>query len=159
MARLRAVAPSPLVPPGIRDAALDREIAALGATSDAERAVRSALHLWNDSLSAAHELAQEIHTPTGSYLHGVMHRREPDYGNSKYWFRRVGAHPLFPEVRKAALGLLPDLVGQDRDWDPFRLVDWCERASSDPALESSLRPVQAAELALLARHTVDEMRR
>jgi hypothetical protein len=156
LARLRAAAPSPLVPSTIRDAALDREIASLAAKSDPERAVQSALHLWNDSLTAAHDLAQEIHTPTGSYLHGVMHRREPDYGNSKYWFQRVGAHPLFPEVRKAAAGLLPDLVGKDRDWDPFRMVDWCERAAKDGALEASLRAVQAAELSLLAEFCAAE---
>jgi hypothetical protein len=155
LARLRAADPSPLVPAKIRDADLDREIAALKAATDAERAVKSALHLWNDSLLAAHELAQEIHTPTGSYLHGVMHRREPDYGNSKYWFHKVRAHPLFPAVGRAAADLLPELLGKSRDWDPFRMVDACERAASDPALEASLRAVQAAELALLAGHCID----
>lgn len=145
LARLRATAPSALVPSKIRDAALDRDIAALKATSDPERAVKSALHLWNDSLVACHELAQEIHTPTGSYLHGVMHRREPDYGNAKYWFHRVGEHPLHADVREAARKLLPSLA-----WDPFAMVDACERAAGDPALEAPLRAVQAAELALLA---------
>jgi len=149
LARLRAVeAPSPLVPSSVRDPALDREIAGLDATP----ALKSALHLWNDSLTASHALAQEIHTPTGSYLHGVMHRREPDYGNAKYWFQQVGEHPLFPAVREAARTLHPALV-----WDPFAMVDACEKAARDPALEPPLRAVQAAELALLAEFSLQGM--
>ena len=137
VARLRAFDPSPLVPPGVRDPALDALIAAL----DAPPAVRSALHLWNDSLERCHALAQDLHDPTGSYLHGVMHRREPDYDNARYWFRKVGAHPVF-----ALLG---------PDGDPFRTVDLCEKAARDPRLEASLRAPQAREIALLAAHAMN----
>jgi hypothetical protein len=135
--------PSPLVPPGIRDAALDDRIAAL----DAPPPLRSALHLWNDSLERCHALAQDIADATGSYLHGLMHRREPDYGNAKYWFRRVGRHPLFPDVLREA-GAVDALKGAA--WDPFRMVDLCEEAAEDPRLEKALRDVQAREIALLA---------
>lgn len=154
--RLRALPPSPLVPSSVRDAALDREIEALGGDGDPEGAARSALHLWNDSLTNAHTLAQEIHDATGSYLHGLMHRREPDYENSKYWFRRVDRHPLFPDVRAAALEVLrerPDLragLEVQPAWDPFHMVDWCREAASKPELEAVLRRIQAREIALLA---------
>ena len=143
VARLRAFDPSPLVPSGPRDVALDDRIAGL----DAPPAVRSALHLWNDSLTRCHDLAQEIHDPTGSYLHGLMHRREPDYPNAKYWFRRVGRHPLFPDVLREA-GAVEALKGAA--WDPCRMVDLCEEAAGDPVLEKALRDVQAREIALLA---------
>jgi hypothetical protein len=141
--RLRAFAPSPLVPAGIRDAELDERIAAL----DAPPPVRSALHLWNDSLDRCHALAQDIEDATGGYLHGLMHRREPDYPNAKYWFRRVGRHPLFPDVLREA-GAVEALKGDA--WDPFRMVDLCEQAAGDPVLEMALREVQAREIALLA---------
>jgi hypothetical protein len=137
--KLRTFEPSPLVPTAVRDAALDDRIAALKAPP----LVRAALHLWNDSLARCHDLAQEIETVDGSYLHGLMHRREPDYGNAKYWFRRVGRHPLFASLE-------PVLPAMGAAWEPFVMVDLCEQAASDAALEARLRAVQAREIELLA---------
>lgn len=102
------------------------------------KAVKSGLYNWNDCLEEAHILAQQIETPTGSYWHGIMHRREPDYSNSKYWFRQVGQHPIFPQVYKAvvdflqsrastsdyARGWLESLKSGGR-WDPFDFIDRC----------------------------------
>ncbi len=136
--------PSPLVPPGVRDPALDGRIAALAAPP----ALRAALHLWNDSLVRCHDLAQELPDATGSYLHGLMHRREPDYGNAKYWFRRVGAHPIFPDVLRETLPWTRSWMAAS--WDPFVMVDRCEQAAGEPSLERTLREVQAREIALLA---------
>jgi len=163
IARLKArKEPAPLVPKKVWDAELDQETEKL---PDSE--LKSALFLWNDNLARAHEIAQEIKTQTGSYLHGVMHRREPDYGNSKYWFERVGRHPAFPDVRAAALDLLAgpfqDLkhvrAGVDRqaEWDAFRMVDWCEEAAgkdADPRFVSFLHALQARELEILTKQTV-----
>ena len=57
--------------------------------------VKSGLLLWNDALDVSHKISQKIDSQTGSYWHGIMHRREPDYSNAKYWFRRAGATPFF----------------------------------------------------------------
>ncbi len=38
----------------------------------------------------AHEIAQEIKTPTGSWIHAFLHREEGDLSNANYWYRRAG---------------------------------------------------------------------
>ena len=61
---------------------------------DMASAVLAGLYLLYDELDESHTISQALETPTGSYWHGIMHRREPDYGNAKYWFRRVGDHAV-----------------------------------------------------------------
>jgi hypothetical protein len=57
-------------------------------------ALLSALWLVAGNLDASHTLSQSNASPEVSYLHGIMHRREGDFGNAQYWFNRVEKHPL-----------------------------------------------------------------
>ena len=41
---------------------------------------------WED----AHNIAQEIHTPLGSWVHALLHLIEGDQGNANYWFHKAG---------------------------------------------------------------------
>lgn len=50
-----------------------------------------AMWLWHDFLEEAHKIAQEIERPEGSWLHAIVHRREGDFSNSKYWYARCAA--------------------------------------------------------------------
>ena len=43
------------------------------------------LWLLHNFLDESHTISQGIHTPEGSFWHAIMHRREPDPMNSKYW--------------------------------------------------------------------------
>lgn len=58
----------------------------------------SALWLLAGDLDASHQISQAIDSAEGSYWHGIMHRREGDYSNAKYWFRRVGQHAMHGQL-------------------------------------------------------------
>ena len=124
--------------------------------------VRSVLFLYLSALDDSHKISQDIASTTGSFLHGIMHRQEPDYSNSKYWFRRAGDHELFPQLRESTLELLGhdgeivserlrDDVGRQPAWDPCWFVDQCELAnrSGDAGLVTLLRQIQLLEWQLL----------
>ena len=134
------------------------------AAEDFADCVRSALFLYFSDLDESHTISQGIPTSTGSYLHAIMHRQEPDFSNSKYWFRRVGGHEVFPRLREAALsalqanatdsaaaGRLRAQIESRPQWDPFWFVDECEavRGRADADLEQRLQEVQRREWQLL----------
>ncbi len=104
------------------------------ASDEFAECVRSALLLYYSALDDSHAVSQGIQSPTGSFLHGIMHRQEPDYPNSKYWFRRVGRHELFPTLLAEAqqLRIRSSQVQEDlramREWDPEWFVNQCEQA-------------------------------
>jgi hypothetical protein len=58
-------------------------------------ALLSALWLRHDWLEQSHKISQMIETPTGSLWHAIMHRREGDFSNSKYWYRQLDEHPTY----------------------------------------------------------------
>jgi hypothetical protein len=99
------------------------------------RACLAGLWLKSDFLDESHRISQEIETPTGSAWHAIMHRREGDFGNSKYWWRRVGKHPAlsgdpfaFVDAVEAhverGIGDLAELTArQEQEWQT--LFDYC----------------------------------
>ena len=46
--------------------------------------------LYLDELDRAHEVCQTMDDPLGAYLHAIVHRREGDFSNALYWYRRAG---------------------------------------------------------------------
>jgi len=132
------------------------------ATSDPcdQTALEAAVWQCQGDLDLSHRLSQQ-HEGEGmhqmcDYWHAIMHRREPDYANSKYWFRQLGRHPVFAPLAARADTLLstaaPAEVAWRRrllrsgTWDPFAMVDLTQAAAEDATLEPLARRLQALEL-------------
>ena len=116
------------------------------------------LWLWHDYLDESHTISQGISSATGSLWHGIMHRREPDYSNAKYWYRRVGDHEIFPALRDVAAELTQSqpadgsaaFLRNQPHWDPFAFVDLCSAVAQGTAnCELLCRKVARAEWQLL----------
>lgn len=124
---------------------------------DMAMACRSALWLLHNFLDDSHAISQEIQSTTGSYWHGIMHRREPDYGNAKYWFRRVGDHPIFGDLGAAAQSIIENAkaagfesLTRGSAWDPFAFIDLCEAAAGGRGVDEQVcRRIQQREWELL----------
>lgn len=71
------------------------------------------LWLYVDNLERSHTISQEIHSTTGSYWHGIMHRREGDFSNSRYWHRRAAGHPLLEGKPDGLVADVERTKGQD----------------------------------------------
>ena len=131
--------------PGVPAAALRAKLTA--ATAALPPACAGGLWLRFDFLDESHTISQDIDTPDGSFWHAVMHRREPDAPNSKYWWRRVGAHPVLAQLRDRA-----PKVGYAFT-TPEAFVDFCERAHGTGSAEEDVaRRVQQLEWDLLFAH-------
>jgi len=102
---------------------------------DMARCCLAGVWLLHDFLDQSHTLSQGVSTVSGSFWHGIMHRREGDFSNAKYWFHRVGDHPLYPQLAEA-VGALADQPGAANvaprivaagAWDAFAFVDACQQ--------------------------------
>ena len=89
--------------------------------------VRGALFCAADALDAAHKIFQDDPSDIGSYWHGIMHRREGDFDNARYWFRRAGRLPVFAKMHEAAAQVSATMARQPT-WDAYLLTGMCEQA-------------------------------
>lgn len=125
-----------------------------GLAEEARSLTESLVLLWYDHLDASHTISQSIESPAGSYLHGMMHRREGDFWNSKYWMRRAAQFDGWDTLGQAMRhvwesrgpeGAYPGwLEGARLDGAGF--VDACERAASAGGTEEAMfRALQQSE--------------
>ncbi len=102
----------------------------------ANLALQAGLWLYVDELDRSHTISQALKTPTGSYWHGIMHRREGDFSNSHYWFHKTGNHPAMAHLRgydghrlvdaaEAAYPGDPDALLQQQRQEWANLFLWC----------------------------------
>jgi hypothetical protein len=111
---------------------------------EAASACHSALWLYFDYLDESHTISQELSSAEGSCWHAIMHRREPDASNSKYWWRQVGNHQVFDLLQEHTPSLGYTFTS------PSAFVDFCESVrGSGSADEQTAQQVQLLEWQLL----------
>jgi hypothetical protein len=135
-------------------------------------AIAVAAGVWqmNGFLERSHELSQSVEgrgkNGAGDYWHAIMHRREPDYGNAKYWCRRVGRHGIHAFLAEDTDHTLANCESKDAarwrslltgkgQWNAASFVDLCEYLAERPdaALELAAKKIQFIEMALLLSST------
>lgn len=97
------------------------------------------LWLRHDWLEESHKISQGIETPTGSLWHAIMHRREGDFSNSKYWYRRADGHPAYQMLGIRAGDIVNPFPADKsvfritaQGWDPNSFVDLVEKVHNTP---------------------------
>jgi hypothetical protein len=115
--------------------------------------VRGGLLYALDDLDGSHQYFQDQSSDLGSYWHGMMHRREGDFDNARYWFRRAGTLPFFDNAHHAAAQFSADMAKQS-GWDPYLFTGLCEQhrfGADDEANE--LARLQRAEFDVVFDYT------
>ena len=123
-------------------------------------ALEAGLWLWIDELDRSHTASQSREgDKTCDAWHTIMHRREGDFWNAKYWVRRVGQQPSHDRLWKSLQMLdrsslstsqqrvYDRLMGQ-KFWRGETMVDLCEEFARNQESEEGLllRVIQQLEM-------------
>lgn len=121
----------------------------------APEAALAGLWLYFSCGDECHQIVQELSDAEASFWHAILHRQEPDPPNAAYWFRRVGSHPVFSDLRDAAARIVaryaPAGLDARAEWDPFAFIEFCDSARRQPGseCERAALEIQRAEWQLL----------
>jgi hypothetical protein len=103
------------------------------------QAMLAGLWLWHDFLDESHAISQQNQTPNGSFWHAIMHRREGDFSNSKYWLARCTNHPSYTTMAVRADDVIRPYPADKsifrltaHGWNPGAFVDLVEQVHNRP---------------------------
>ncbi len=117
------------------------QLLAAGAVVSAEDAdaMLAGLWLWHDWLDESHAISQRLHGASGSFWHAIMHRREGDFGNAKYWYARCADHPVLPSLNAQAAAILHPVPADKsllrliaHGWSASAFVDLVQQLNGSP---------------------------
>jgi hypothetical protein len=106
---------------------------------DDARAMLSGLWLYFDFLDESHAISQSLDNATGSFWHAIMHRREGDFSNSKYWYARCQDHPALATMTAQASRVVNQMPADKSllrlvatGWNPNGFVDLVQAVHASP---------------------------
>lgn len=115
--------------------------------------VRAGLFYRFDAIDEAHRIVQDDDSELAAYWHGMIHRREGDFDNARYWFRRAGTLPVFVALHQEAASLSANMAKQF-SWEPYLFTALCEQEKfGDDTLTRELVALQKLEFDLLFENT------
>jgi hypothetical protein len=132
------------------------------------QAVLAGLWLRHDGLEECHQVVQKVPlqpevAATFNFWHAIMHRREGDFSNSKYWYHQAGDHPILPALGQHVGDLINHLPADKSllrilrgGWNPDAWVDLVEEvdsAENDPRRHLLIN-IQQIEWRMLFEHCV-----
>lgn len=111
---------------------------------------------WDESHQAAQQADDLGEHRLSALWHAICHRREPDAGNARYWYARVGKNPIWPRMVELIHASEPELSDSERkiilklvDCDQFSdrvMISECLNACNGSPEEKFLRKLQKYEL-------------
>ncbi|MCH7904666.1 MAG: hypothetical protein IH944_08905 [Armatimonadetes bacterium] len=126
--------PAPVVQSGQEDLYPLVEKALKSAAIKSNPYLVAGIWLYVDDLQKSHVVSQGLDDPTGAYWHAIMHRREGDFWNSKYWLRQTQRHEACASIDRYDAERLVDMADanspktvelQRQEW--AALFVWCAR--------------------------------
>jgi hypothetical protein len=109
------------------------------ARPDEAKAMLAGLWLYFDWLDESHRISQSLESPTGSFWHAMMHRREGDFSNGKYWYARATGHPSMQTLAAQASAMLNQMPADKsllrliaNGWNASAYVDLVESVHRRP---------------------------
>lgn len=128
--------------------------------SEKAQLIKAVLLLWHDYLDECHVICQDVKSASGSLIHAMMHRREGDFSNAKYWYARAGRHPVYSKYeeffqRESNSKFMPvDLrKAMGERWNPAMITEQIEKVATktETPLYKELQNLQYFETLLLVQ--------
>jgi len=77
---------------------------------DIENTLEAMWYAKNHNWDKAHQIAQNISTSIGSWIHAYLHRVEGDQYNAEYWYRKANMRPINDSLNKEANQIIKQIL-------------------------------------------------